>query len=58
MFLAPDEASFVTGTELVIDGGFIAKWQCRWPMPLWSRKRLYDRMVGALGRGDGLADAD
>jgi len=48
----------VTGTELVIDGGFIAKWQCRWPMPLWSRKRLYDRMVGALGRGDGLADAD
>ena len=25
LFLACDEASFITGTELVIDGGFIAR---------------------------------
>ena len=25
VFLASDEASFITGTELVIDGGFIAQ---------------------------------
>jgi NAD(P)-dependent dehydrogenase (short-subunit alcohol dehydrogenase family) len=25
LFLAYDEASFITGTELVIDGGFIAQ---------------------------------
>jgi NAD(P)-dependent dehydrogenase (short-subunit alcohol dehydrogenase family) len=25
LFLASDEASFITGTELAIDGGFIAR---------------------------------
>jgi NAD(P)-dependent dehydrogenase (short-subunit alcohol dehydrogenase family) len=25
LFLASDEASFITGTELVIDGGFLAQ---------------------------------
>lgn len=25
LFLASDEASFITGTELVIDGGFLAR---------------------------------
>jgi hypothetical protein len=30
LFLASDEASFITGTELVIDGGFVWVWtSCR-----------------------------
>ena len=27
LYLASDEAKFVTGTELVIDGGYTAQWR-------------------------------